>query len=239
MEKHEGPLIKDYYGSIYKYINRELDFRRYKKEMAMELEGLIGREDRILDIGCGAGYLLKHLEEEGYSGLYGVEADARQCEEARKTLSSARITNTGALEYLRGETSAYDAILMIDLIEHLGKKDITELLSLARARLKEGGNLIIRTNNADSPLFSGRMRYLDFTHEVAFNEESMKMVLKDAGFTRIRCRAAGTCIMGPQDIIKLLVRVSFETVIRIYLRSYDPSAFSIIMTPNFVTVAER
>lgn len=73
---------------------------------------------------------------------------------------------------------------MIDLIEHFTKSDIVDLMHLAHKTLKDGGVLLLRTPNAESPLF-GRF-YNDFTHETPFTRSSLQQILTTVGFQVLR-----------------------------------------------------
>jgi len=59
---------------------------------------------------------------------------------------------------------------MFDIIEHFAKEKIGQLLGLSYTALRPGGLLLLRTINADNPLF-GRSFYHDFTHETPFTPD--------------------------------------------------------------------
>ena len=52
--------------------------------------------------------------------------------------------------------------------------------------LKSGGKFLIHVPNGESP-FGGRVRYADFTHELAFTRESLSQLLNAGGFSQIHC----------------------------------------------------
>ena len=64
--------------------------------------------------------------------------------------------------------------------------------------MKPGGKIFVKTGNMSNP-FSLRLRYIDFTHEVGFTEESFVQVLYIAGFLHGQC----------QYLSKHLLRKSF------------------------------
>ena len=68
-------------------------------------------------------------------------------------------------------------------MEHVPPERVLHLLGLARAALREGGRLIIRTPNTAS-LLAGYGRYIDFTHVTGFTAESLGAALLRAGFPR-------------------------------------------------------
>jgi SAM-dependent methyltransferase len=98
---------------------------------------------RVLDIGCGDGRLLASLPVS--YGKYGTELSAGAAQEA--TRQGVEIISHERL--VAGEAGCFDAIVMVDVFEHLKNphKFIAELLPC----LKPGGLLGIATGNGDFP----------------------------------------------------------------------------------------
>ena len=72
-------------------------------------------------------------------------------------------------------------IIMNDLIEHLAKEEMVDILSAARRALKQGGALMCRLPNM-SNIFGVYLLYNDFTHETGFTEYSLRQLLQLSGF---------------------------------------------------------
>ncbi|MBU1130835.1 class I SAM-dependent methyltransferase [Patescibacteria group bacterium] len=141
------------------------------------------KEAAILEIGFGLGAFLKYLEEEQYINYSGVEISREMYEYARQ--ATDKIFLIDSLEdYLKDKKQQFDFIILNDVIEHQEKEKIIPLLKLFRASLKTSGRLIIKTNNA-AALTGCRMRFEDFTHELAFTEYSLRQALRAAGFKKI------------------------------------------------------
>jgi hypothetical protein len=68
-----------------------------------------------------------------------------------------------------------------DVLEHIPKPDIVPTLEALRVALTTGGTLLVKVPNAANA-FGLVARYLDFTHEIAFTEHSLRQVLVAAGF---------------------------------------------------------
>jgi SAM-dependent methyltransferase len=127
---------------------------------------------RILDAGCGWGTTLEALEAAGYdtSGLDVSRQALERLEKPQRKLIEADLTR--ALVPAAGSVRAYDAIVALDVIEHLDD-DRAALASLARL-LRPGGTLVVSVP-ALPELFSEfdrvqghRRRYLPESLRAAF-----------------------------------------------------------------------
>ncbi len=229
----------DYYNSHYRHVNADFDIDRYRQIVLHEHGDILRQDRRILDVGCGTGFLLKALEVEGYEHLWGVERDENQYRQAGRRLEHAKLAHRDAFDFLRDSGEKFDIIFFYDLIEHIAKDQIVPLLRLAQESLEPGGALIVKTPNADCPFAASRMRYIDFTHEVMFNEESLKMVLRQAGFAEIACRPT-RCPPGLRRLPVALLRAMADLFPRFFLFAhFGPSALRWILTPNLITVARK
>jgi 2-polyprenyl-3-methyl-5-hydroxy-6-metoxy-1,4-benzoquinol methylase len=229
----------DYYHAHYRHVNANFDVARYRRIIQNEHRDILDRNKRILDVGCGAGFLLEALEREGYARLWGVELDENQYRVATSRLTHAKLAHQDAFAFLERTDESFDVIFFYDLLEHVRKPDVVPLLRLAREALQAGGALVIKTPNAESPLFATRMRYVDFTHEVMFSQDSIRMVLRQAGFERIACRATKDP-PGATRLPRTVLRMAANLLPRLALFAYFGRAASRwILTPNFITVAIR
>lgn len=96
-------------------------------------------EGRLLDIGCGTGYLLKILERNW--DVYGVDISLRAVEMAKsKGLKKIRLAS---IENLPFGNNFFDVILVLDVIEHV-QNDRLALSEVYRV-LKPGGIAIFNT----------------------------------------------------------------------------------------------
>lgn len=106
---------------------------------------------RWLDFGCGSGAFLKYLREHGPIHGRPLELtghDVGSYAELLKTHDRFRILDLAELS--REPADRYDAISMIEVIEHLPQPH--EPLALVARLLKPGGLLLLTTGNLDSPV---------------------------------------------------------------------------------------
>jgi 2-polyprenyl-3-methyl-5-hydroxy-6-metoxy-1,4-benzoquinol methylase len=230
----------DYYNSHYKHVNKNFNLVKYKKTIFKEHSSILSQDKKILDIGCGLGFLLMALESENYKNLYGVEIDKHQFREAKKNLKFSKLFNQDAFNFFKNCREKFDIIFLYDILEHIEKEKTINFLKLLYKNLAIDGYLAIKTPNADSPLLSSRMRYNDFTHETVFNENSLKMVLREAGFKNIICSKTHSATNFLFNIITKPIRYLGDFILRFYMFTYiGKKAFKIILTPNFISVSKK
>jgi SAM-dependent methyltransferase len=105
------------------------------------LAGLgLGTSARILDVGCGEGYLLRRLALAGFTRLNGV--DPYMAEESESEVLTLRRGE------LRDVTGPFEVVMLHHVLEHL--TDPVEALREARELLAPGGAVIARVPLADS-----------------------------------------------------------------------------------------
>ncbi len=123
---------------------------------------------RVLDVGCGGGFLLERLAERAYSGV-GIDLSPESVD-----IANARLKEIGAADRLHAEVgSAYeppdgefDLITLTDVLEHL--EHPRDCLRALRARLAPGGLLVVSTPNRRS--LPGARRWLaDYVPGIRLN----------------------------------------------------------------------
>ncbi len=142
---------------------------------------------KILDVGCGMGHFLYFLEKEGYTNYWGIDLSPSQVQFVGENVTK-RVTLADAFEYLR-TSDAFDVIAANDVLEHISKDGTQRFLTLLYGSLKANGLLLIKTPNMSNP-FGLKSRYQDFTHEVGFTEDSLRLVLSISGFHEPRIMGA-------------------------------------------------
>jgi 2-polyprenyl-3-methyl-5-hydroxy-6-metoxy-1,4-benzoquinol methylase len=153
------------------------------QRVARELEGYA----RVLDVGCGPGTLAGNFGA-GHDWV-GTDLSTRQIEYAQRTYGA-----TGARFYRRtpatvpADEGPFDAVTMVELIEHLAPAEVDETIDQALGRLCPGGKLVITTPNFRStwPLIEaavnrfGEVSY-GFQHINRFNARRLVGLLERHG----------------------------------------------------------
>ena len=133
---------------------------------------------RILDVGCGLGFLLSGVHDTWEK--HGVEISRLAAEHAAQY---GKIY-CGFLEDANYQDGQFDVVVMYHVLEHVAEP--ISLLREVRRILKPGGKFICATPDFDSACarrFGARYRMLhDHTHVSLFSTNSLRNTLNDLGF---------------------------------------------------------
>ncbi len=107
-----------------------------------------GKHLRVLDIGCGTGYLMRYLQKYPLDGeVVGIDISPFALQFCRQRgANSLAIASATEAPF---PSSSYDLIICIDTIQHLtpAGADLVAIKEFARL-LRPGGLLYLRTNSA-------------------------------------------------------------------------------------------
>jgi len=141
---YEARIPAGFYDKVYRrkcgvrYCWHDLKFRT--------VAALLGNPRRALDIGCGPGTFIGNYLP-GVAAL-GIDISAAQIEYAIRTYgSAAHRFSTRPLASLAETGERFDAVTVVELIEHLTPAAAIRLLSEARALLAPDGILVVTTPN--------------------------------------------------------------------------------------------
>jgi len=183
----------------------------------------------FLEIGCGTGQFLDYLRHKGAREVDGVELDRRAVQVMNPELA-ARVRVCDVWDFLAdtGFGTAYDRIVLLDVLEHFSYIEAAELLGQLASRLRPSGMITVRVPNMASPW--GRMhQFGDLTHKSAYTPESLKQLAAATGY---RVRAVLAQRRGSP------VRRFTEDCLHGFL-SLVLTASPAIWTPNMILVLER
>ena len=130
------------------------------------------------------GALLLYLKNKGYNNIEGIDICDEQVKWCRNNICKNVKNRRPFGFFTHSGESAFDLVIMNDLIEHLPKSEIVDILTGVRKSLKPGGSLICRLPNM-SNIFGVYLLYNDFTHEAGFTENSVRQLLNLSGFNDI------------------------------------------------------
>lgn len=145
----------------------------------------VGKQARVLDIGCGTGALINRLSELGYTDLAGIDYDLPPSRGgATMRQFDLNIDNPGDL-------GTFDLVTCIEVIEHI--ENVGKLLDCIKITLAPGGVAIISTPNVESlrarirALISGKLPHFDDksdpTHLMPILRDNLERMLQRRGLT--------------------------------------------------------
>jgi SAM-dependent methyltransferase len=147
---------------------------------ASELERLVGRPGRVLDVGCGRGLLLRAFQRRGWEVL-GTELGEAAAAYPRDVLGLP--VRVGRLDELRFPDGHFDAVTLWHVLEHTS--DPAATLSEVARILKPGGWCMVGVPNFDSPesrLCRDRWFHLDVPrHLTHFTPVTLRSAMAAAG----------------------------------------------------------
>ncbi|MDW7972576.1 MAG: class I SAM-dependent methyltransferase [Thermodesulfovibrio sp.] len=172
------------------------------------------KNKKILEIGCGRGFLLKALKDEGFKHLYGIDLSSGNVEDAIKRTNLHTIKCCDAFEELRSNT--YDVIIAKAVMEHIHKQDQEKFVELIYNSLNDGGIALIAVPNMDW-ILSNHERYMDFTHEIGYTRESLGDIFR-LYFKPENIEIVPVCNVFPEKIKGKLVHYIFRPLVVKFLR---------------------
>jgi cyclopropane-fatty-acyl-phospholipid synthase len=100
---------------------------------------------RLLDVGCGWGGMVRHAAREHGVRALGVTLSRQQAEWAKGAIDRERLGDLAEvrhLDYRDVMEADFDAVSSIGLLEHIGVRNYPAYFSHLRDRLKPGGRLL-------------------------------------------------------------------------------------------------
>jgi SAM-dependent methyltransferase len=157
----------------------------------------------ILDVGCGSGNFLGALRSLGYKTLEGVDVSDAQVG-AAQARGLTGIVHAPAVDYLGPRSDRYALVTAFNLLEHLTRTELFELLDAIHTALAPGGRLIAVVPNAKG-LFGAHVRFNDITHELSFTPQSVAQICAVTGFECEHVMEHGPLVHGIPSAVRWMM----------------------------------
>ncbi len=170
-----------------------------------------GRTVRVLDIGCGAGFLANELARNGLK-VTGIDASKRSLDVAR------RHDGTGTVTYLFGDAlnlefgdQGFEVVCAMDFLEHV--EDPARVLSETARVLVPGGLFFFHTFNRNIVSWLVIIKGVEwFVQNTPRNMHILRLFTKPAELAQM-CREAGLAIECVRGMVPIPWKVAFWRMI--------------------------
>jgi SAM-dependent methyltransferase len=125
-------------------------------------------ETRLLDVGCGTGWLARHFAD--YTGVDGSPDAVSAATGHGRDVRLADVDD--ALPF---PDASFDGVVLKDLLEHVA--DPVAVVGEARRVLRPGGRVFASSPDAQ------RWVWDDYTHRRPFTRKAFRLLFRDGGFT--------------------------------------------------------
>ena len=99
------------------------------------------RPGKVLDIGCGKGFITSFISQVSDSSV-GVEPNIHSLTVTRKRVKQADFLHA-TIEYLPFRDHSFDAVCLLEILEHLPEESLSEGIKETNRVLRTGGTLLI------------------------------------------------------------------------------------------------
>jgi cyclopropane fatty-acyl-phospholipid synthase-like methyltransferase len=144
--------------------------------------------DRLLDVGCGWGGMVRHAARHGVRAI-GATLSAEQAKWAQKAIEDeglAELAEVRHSDYRDVGEAGFDAVSSIGLTEHIGVKNYPAYFGLLKSKLRTGGLLlnhcITRHDNKASSFAGGFTDRYVFPDGELTGSGRIVTEIQDAGF---------------------------------------------------------
>jgi 2-polyprenyl-3-methyl-5-hydroxy-6-metoxy-1,4-benzoquinol methylase len=177
--------------------DKNTERQRIFGQMLNEIESILGRKGRLLDIGAGEGTLMVTAESRGWQ-VEGTDISSAIVQHCRGGLGLT--LHHGPIEDLALPAQSFDAIVLNHVLEHV-RNPLTTMQEAARL-LRDGGIVRVEVPNVGS--FSSQFKnllsrlhlkkspwkhYSTDHHFWFYTPRTLKQTLETAGFEVMRLRA--------------------------------------------------
>jgi 2-polyprenyl-3-methyl-5-hydroxy-6-metoxy-1,4-benzoquinol methylase len=140
----------------------------------------------VLDIGCGRGQLVAHLNELGLDA-YGIDMDTDAIQIGQA--NHRKVYEGDAMAHLRGlADQSLAAVVLIQVIEHFEVPYLLQTLQLITQKLKPGGFVIAETVNPVCVWAMSNWFLMDPSHKGPLHPQLTRFLMEQAGLSDVQIR---------------------------------------------------
>lgn len=186
IEQIEARLSAEKFFPWYSQDHFEQAFRGTKEELLaryVDLANQFKNCSPVLDIGCGRGEFLELLKDLNVQAR-GIDLDSELVTQA-KSQGLDVIQGDGLEELKSVSDNSLGGIVTIQVVEHLSKQQVLDLVSLSYDKLRVGGKIMIETVNPQSLYVYAHAFYLDPTHAQPVHPSYLSFLFTEMKFSSV------------------------------------------------------
>jgi 2-polyprenyl-3-methyl-5-hydroxy-6-metoxy-1,4-benzoquinol methylase len=185
----------------------------FGREIAYALRSHLAGRQRVLDFGCGVGYLLPHLCRY-VPKVYGADPSGQSVTRTNERLAGTRgFEGAFLIADLQEHETSFDAILAVEVIEHLYDQDLDAALGTIRGMLSPDGIAIFTTPN-DEDLEASMILcpatgqvFHRWQHVRSWNAGSLSKRLRDSQFDVLQVIETNLSVQRPRRPVEYLKKI--------------------------------
>ncbi|RLG17441.1 hypothetical protein DRN75_03630, partial [Nanoarchaeota archaeon] len=152
----------------------------------------VNRQGKILDIGCGPGFLLEYLASRGFESLLGIDVSEAELREAQKRVPTHQLLKEN-FHRLNFYPKEFSTIFAINSLQYTTKQALDEVLKKINKIINLKGRLFIVLPEGSEERITEET-YVDpetkerrqhAVYHSYYTQEEIASKLKNAGFTVI------------------------------------------------------
>jgi SAM-dependent methyltransferase len=177
----EATLGHLYAESTFDYEAETANLKATYGRYLARVRALGGRQESLLEIGCGDGFFLEQALTQGYARVRGVEPSA-----AAISGASPRVRDQIVCDVMRPglfSDGEFDAVCLFQVFDHVPHPEL--VLDACRAVLRPGGLILCLNHNVESVsahLMGERSPIIDIEHTYLYSPSTMRRIFAAGGF---------------------------------------------------------
>lgn len=161
-------LIRSYYQALLPVLNR------------------LNKQAKILEIGCGNGFLLNYLYQQGFTNVWGVEPSQAAVKRAFPKVKKHLINKPFSVQPFK--PSSFDFIFFMQTLDHIPEPN--QLLKDCRSLLKKGGFILTfnhDVNSLSAKLLKEKSPIIDIEHTHLYDQQTARKLFEHHNFKILNC----------------------------------------------------
>ena len=177
----EATLTHLYAKSTFDYEAETANLRATYGRYLTRLRKIGGRQESLLEIGCGDGFFLEQALQQGYTTVRGVEPS-----EAAIAGASPRLRDQIVCDVMRPglfSGGEFDAVCLFQVFDHVPHPG--PVLEACREALRPGGMILCLNHNVElvsAHIMGERSPIIDIEHTYLYSPTTMRRIFQAGGF---------------------------------------------------------